>query len=433
MKKIFTCFLVAALMMMSGINTSSAMTYDESYEKIKNYYENKELLESVDHILTCESLGVESDDKHLDDDIFSTDYTSNIAKSIIAMVLHNDDPRNYKGVNYIELLENRVHNDGAVYLDGEYNFDANYQVYSVYALYAIGSSKLDLAADYLSTMAMDNGAFGFTYGVRYEDVATTGWVIDALSLINKEKYNSVIQKAIDYIQSTQNSEAKYDPFFSGGDACTQSSALLGLMSYDKEGVLSTTYNKGTFNPYKALLTFQNDDGTFWSAYNGGVGYYDDYSTVQGALAVGYYKNGSVYESAKSEYNDIVNPVTIITLNQSEVTLIEGKTVELKASVSPQTANQTIVWNIEDATIASIDDNGVVTAIKEGTTTVSVNSKNGLSAKCVIHVVKEEAKENSETLDKNKAPETSDSFHILMYVVFMFISGFVVIRRKAFGR
>lgn len=426
MRKFFTSFLVATLMIMSGINVSLAMTYEEGYAKTKEYYEKLEVLENLDYVIACEALGVESDDKELGEDIISFDSTSNIAKSIIALTLHNDDPRNYNGVNYVEMLESRVHDDGAVYLDGEYLY-AGPQVYGVFALYVVGSSKTELAADYLQTLQVENGLFGFP---EYEDPDTTGWVIEALTLVNKEKYQETLVKALNAIKSCQNENAGFDNGF-GVNACTQACVLMGLLTYDFNGIKNGSYDKGNTTPIDLLLQHQLDDGSFY--YMIGDQSMSPFATVQGAQAIGYYFNGSVYEDAKSEYNDIVNPVTNITLNQSEVTLIEGKTVELKASVSPQTANQTIVWNIEDATIASIDDNGVVTAIKEGTTTVSVNSKNGLSAKCVIHVVKEEAKENSKTLDKNKVPETSDSFHILMYVVFMFISGFVVIRRKAFGR
>ena len=40
------------------------------------------------------------------DNVINTDYASSIAQTVISLVLHGDDPRNYKDINYVEMLEN---------------------------------------------------------------------------------------------------------------------------------------------------------------------------------------------------------------------------------------------------------------------------------------------------------------------------------------
>lgn len=53
-----------------------------------------------------------------------------------------------------------------------------------------------------------------------------------------------------------------------------------------------------------------------------------------------------------------------------VSLLSGGKIQLNAVVSPWTAeDKTVTWEVEDPTIATVDENGVVTALKEGQTAV----------------------------------------------------------------
>lgn len=201
MKKIFTCLLIMLMLVMGNIFPIAALTYDESYTLAKNYFQNLSAFQSVDEIIASESVGVETDQKVIPEELLATDTASNVAKTIIVLTLHGNDPRNYNGVNYVELLESAIQSDGAVHFENENGFGSNNQIFCVDALYIVGSDKQELAADYLASMIQDNGAF--TYAGGYEDLAVTGWAIEALSLVNQEKYQSTIQQAMTYILSYQ--------------------------------------------------------------------------------------------------------------------------------------------------------------------------------------------------------------------------------------
>lgn len=84
-------------------------------------------------------------------------------------------------------------------------------------------------------------------------------------------------------------------------------------------------------------------------------------------------------------------ITGITLSDSSIVLQNGvSTAKLEATVilSSGTTNDHVIWQSDDETIVAVDDNGNLTAISEGKTTVyAVAEDSGMSAECeVIYAV-----------------------------------------------
>ena len=106
-----------------------------------------------------------------------------------------------------------------------------------------------------------------------------------------------------------------------------------------------------------------------------------------ASAVNSYKNTAPWSSfGKVETLEIT--VDEITLSQSAAELIEGESLQLTATVSPDDAtDKTVTWSSSDERIASVDTNGVVTAIAPGTATITAtaNDGSGVSASCEVTV------------------------------------------------
>lgn len=89
---------------------------------------------------------------------------------------------------------------------------------------------------------------------------------------------------------------------------------------------------------------------------------------------------------------IVNPdvfTTGVTVETS-ASLKVGGTTQLHATVLPENAtNKNVVWSVSDSAVATVDENGVVTAVTAGATTVTVTTVNGgFTATCQIVVEKE---------------------------------------------
>ena len=91
---------------------------------------------------------------------------------------------------------------------------------------------------------------------------------------------------------------------------------------------------------------------------------------------------------------VTNPITDIKLNESHITLtigdIEGAVKEqtLEATIVPDdpTGDTTLTWKSSQEDVASVTQDGKVTALKGGQTIITVESKNGVKAECVVDVV-----------------------------------------------
>ncbi len=67
-------------------------------------------------------------------------------------------------------------------------------------------------------------------------------------------------------------------------------------------------------------------------------------------------------------------VTGISLDKSDVTLTIGEAVTLNATVSPDNAtNKSIAWQSNNTAVVTVDSNGKITAISQGTATVTAKS------------------------------------------------------------
>ena len=63
----------------------------------------------------------------------------------------------------------------------------------------------------------------------------------------------------------------------------------------------------------------------------------------------------------------------VTITPATVELAEGQTVQLSASVSPAGAPQEVEWVSSDKNIATVDENGLVTAVAAGTAKIAARS------------------------------------------------------------
>lgn len=83
-------------------------------------------------------------------------------------------------------------------------------------------------------------------------------------------------------------------------------------------------------------------------------------------------------------------VSEVSLNHSALELLEGESTTLIATISPEKAtNKNVIWTSSDTSVIIVD-NGKVTAIKEGTATITVTTEDGnKSATCEVTVLHDE--------------------------------------------
>lgn len=301
MKRIFTVLTSIALTF--ALSFSAAFANDDAFLKSQNYLKTI-ALDSPDAVIAYEATGMEADYKAdaLLNNFKETDYTTasygDLAKSIIAISLLGENPKDFNKINLVEILENRVQEDGT--LTNDVNGGCGATIWTLMALETVNSSKVKAVADKLSTMAMDNGAYWYEYKGPNADLDTTGWAMEALSVAGRSTYDAAISKAYTFVQSKlKSTDGSYDIGW-GGNADTQSCVL--------EGLSVAGYPLDT-NAYNYLLSYQNEDGTFNALnYNTFQLEPNAYASVEGARALGVINNGSFVLMARRDYTNTTTPV-----------------------------------------------------------------------------------------------------------------------------
>lgn len=126
-------------------------------------------------------------------------------------------------------------------------------------------------------------------------------------------------------------------------------------------------------------------------------------TQQGKKCVEFLKAGKVSIRATQEgdgnYNEadrVSKTATVallvngITLDASSVKIKVGESCQLAATVSPaDAANKTLTWSSSNTSVATVDQNGKVTAVRQGYATIKADAVDGsnVSAECRVQVVK----------------------------------------------
>ncbi|MGM9739706.1 MAG: Ig-like domain-containing protein [Candidatus Cryptobacteroides sp.] len=100
-------------------------------------------------------------------------------------------------------------------------------------------------------------------------------------------------------------------------------------------------------------------------------------------------------------------VTGISLDRTDIEMVEGETTTLTATVTPSNASdKSITWDSSTPGVASVNDNGKVTAIKAGEATITVTTKDGgMTATCKVKVIAVTVPVESVSLDITEAEMT----------------------------
>ncbi len=96
------------------------------------------------------------------------------------------------------------------------------------------------------------------------------------------------------------------------------------------------------------------------------------------------------DSANDAKEQTVKPRSI-KLSKNKLTLVKGRSVELKATVSPKKAVTKITWKSSKPRVASVDKSGKVTARKKGSTVITARTGNGKKSTCRVSVTVPKAK------------------------------------------
>ena len=161
---------------------------------------------------------------------------------------------------------------------------------------------------------------------------------------------------------------------------------IGYVKLDQTEATITKGKTLTLTPtvYPSSLT---DKSVTWKSSNTAV------ATVSGDGTVKGIKAGTATITCTSNATGLSTTCTVtvingsITLNKSEAALEKGKTMTLKATLTPSDlSDKSVTWKSSNTKVATVSSSGKVTAVKTGTATITCTSTAlGLSATCKVTV------------------------------------------------
>lgn len=129
----------------------------------------------------------------------------------------------------------------------------------------------------------------------------------------------------------------------------------------------------------------------------------DYTIVD-EYTTNIYATDSSGNIANKEIKVIVKEPTI-NIEQANISLTVGETITLNATA--QGASQTITWTSSDESVVTVDANGVVTAVKEGTATITA-SANGIKDTTEIRIQSNQRSSNGKSNTSSSSSKSGSS-------------------------
>ncbi len=118
------------------------------------------------------------------------------------------------------------------------------------------------------------------------------------------------------------------------------------------------------------------------------------ATIDENGLITYHSAGEVVITVQSVESEVYAQCTVtvkqspeeIYINPGSVELRVGKDIQLEAEILPGTAfDKSVTWSTDNKEVATVDENGKVTAVSAGTATITARTFNGIEAYCTVTV------------------------------------------------
>ena len=162
--------------------------------------------------------------------------------------------------------------------------------------------------------------------------------------------------------------------------------------FDLQKETEVTFNVSAYCEYITLSLYDSNGIELWKnglSWNSTTKRITSEKTA--TLPAGeYYACISKYYGKTGNYSLLikgnVEPDKVVLNKEGTVTLKMGKTLQLKATLSPSPAKSKLMWSSTKEKTARVDQNGLVTPVKAGTATIAVVTENGKLDSVKVKVV-----------------------------------------------
>ena len=171
-----------------------------------------------------------------------------------------------------------------------------------------------------------------------------------------------------------------------GGTLTGTGQIIGTVNYAPTitttglsgGTVDTAYSQTLTATGDETITWSSSDLPTWLMLNENTG------EISGTPATANTYSFTVtaendYGNDSKEFSITIGTVSVtgVSLNKDSLTLKEGSSDTLTATVTPtNAANQKVTWESSNTSVATVDANGKVSAVSAGAVTITVKTENG---------------------------------------------------------
>ena len=178
--------------------------------------------------------------------------TADYARTILALKAVNENPRNFSGINLVDMLKSRIKENGQI---GDFIYTT---IWGIMALKAC-DEDVNKSVEWLKQQQNEDGGFAWTVGEKsdYDDTAAA---IQALIAAGEPGDSEVIKKALDYLKTGQNEDGGFRYF--GSSASNAASDSWVIQALVAAGENPTEWKKNNVSVVEHLLSLQTEEGFF---------------------------------------------------------------------------------------------------------------------------------------------------------------------------
>ena len=237
---------------------------------------------------------------------------------------------------------------------------------------------------------------------KWTKLATVKSTQTSYTHTSSKKYPITVGQNYTYTVRAYNSKSKKYGSYNTKGLTTKtipSTVKLGKATLNsKKTAVTVTWNKTNSCNYYVIYRKAGSSSkwTKLATVKSSVTKYTDKKPVKGVKNTytvrSYYSKTKVYGKYNTKGVSVTMPaikVSKVALNKTSATLkSKGQTVQLTATVSPSNAtNKALEWKSSNTNVATVSSSGKVTAVANGTATITATAKDGSkkSASCKITV------------------------------------------------
>ena len=178
--------------------------------------------------------------------------TADIARTILALIAANENPRNFSGIDLVSMLREKVKENGQI---GDFIYTT---IWGIMALKAAGEN-VSVSVEWLKAQQNEDGGFAWAPGEKsdYDDTAAA---IQALIFTGEEKDSETIRRALDYLRTGQNDDGGFRYF--GNSSSNAASDAWIIQALVAAGENPREWKRNGISVVDHLLSLQTEEGYF---------------------------------------------------------------------------------------------------------------------------------------------------------------------------